>query len=111
MTAKERKRLDAVIALPLDRFRTALKRLTRDELAMLETRIEQLTIKQRWALGSHGIERHRAPNELGLLARRLAETRRAADSRSTISAAQLRLVEPGAGIRELPTVAAVERAA
>jgi hypothetical protein len=111
MTAKERKRLDGMIALPLDRFRTALKRLTRDELALLETRIGQLTIKQRWALGSHGIDRHRAPNELGLLARRLAETRRAAADRARGAATPLHLVETTTAIRELPAVEAAERAA
>ncbi len=89
---KEAKRLDGLIALPLARFRTAIGRLPLDELAALERRIELMTVKQRWALGSHGIERHRAPNELGLLARRLAETRREAEIRSASTSAQLRLI-------------------
>ena len=111
MTANDRKRIDAVIALPLHRFRTALERLTRDELAMLEARIEQLTIKQRWSLGGHGIERHRAPNELGLLARRLAAARRADATRSRAAATRLHLVETASTIQELPAADAVERAA
>ena len=87
------KRLDGLIALPLARFRTAAGQLSLDELAALERRIEQMTVKQRWALGGHGIERHRAPNELELLARRLAETRREVQRREKATSAQLRLIE------------------
>lgn len=75
LTRRERKQLDTLLALPLARFRTAIARLTPDELTALAARIETLEIKQRWTLGSHGIDRHRAPIELGLLARRDAEVR------------------------------------
>ena len=93
MTRREIQCLDALIALPLARFRTAIGRLTHDELAALKRRIELLTVKQRWALGGHGIERHRAPNELGLLARRMAETRREIAARPAAGTTQLRLIE------------------
>jgi hypothetical protein len=76
LTRREKKRLDTLLALPLARFRTAITRLTPEELAALAERIELLEIKQRWTLGSHGIDRHRAPLELGLLARREAEVRK-----------------------------------
>jgi hypothetical protein len=76
LTRRERQRLDTLLALPLARFRTAITRLTPDELTALAERIETLEIKQRWTLGSHGIDRHRVPIELGLLARRDAEVRR-----------------------------------
>jgi hypothetical protein len=88
----EAKRLDALIALPLARFRTAIGRLDAGELAALEDRIELHLVKQRWALGSHGIERHRAPNELALLGRRMDETRHAMAARAQATT-QLHLVE------------------
>lgn len=77
LTRREKKQLDTLLALPLARFRTAIARLSPDELATLAARIELLEVKQRWTLGSHGIDRHRAPIELGLLARRRAEVRHA----------------------------------
>jgi hypothetical protein len=76
LTRRERKQLDTLLALPLARFRAVIAHLTPDELTTLAERIETLEVKQRWTLGSHGIDRHRAPIELGLLARRGAEVRR-----------------------------------
>lgn len=93
LSRKLTKRLDAIIDLPLARFRTAIGRLPLDELEALQERIEVLTVKQRWALGGHGLERHRAPNALELLGRRLAEARREAEARQKVASAQLRLIE------------------
>ena len=104
------KRLDAVIALPLARFRRALSELTSEELAALETRIALQGVKSRWARGNHGIDRHRSPLELDLLARRESETRREREARRG-AVAQLRLVETAPNVRELATVDLEERAA
>ena len=71
-----RQRLDALLALPLGQFRRRLTQLTPDELAALETRIALQEVKQRWARGSHGLERHRAAGELARLARRETAARR-----------------------------------
>jgi hypothetical protein len=110
MTAKNTKRLDALVALPLDRFRTAIARLSPDELAALEARIELLMVKTRWMRGSHGLERHRAPLELALLDRRWIATRRERD-RGRDAVTQLRLVESAPSVRELVVPLADERAA
>src|ERR671910_2602820 len=75
-TRNTTKRLDAMIALPLARFRRTLTELTPEELSALEARIGVQSVKSRWARGGHGIDRHRSTNELGLLARRGGETRR-----------------------------------
>jgi hypothetical protein len=83
--------LDAIIALPMARFRTTLDRLSSDELAALDARIAVQIIRNRWARGGHGIARHRSPNALGLLARRQTETRRALSDRQTIAPAVVRL--------------------
>ena len=104
------RRLDALIALPLARFRRALTELTFEELAALEARIALQSVKSRWARGGHGIARHRSPLELALLARRADETRRERESRRG-AAAQLRLVDTAPAIRELATADLEERAA
>ena len=106
----EAKRLDAMIALPLERFRRALTDLTSEELAALEARIAVQNVKSRWARGGHGVARHRSVLELGLLARRQDETRREREARRG-ALAQLRLVEPAPQIRELATADLEERAA
>ena len=64
------KRLDAIIALPLERFRRALTRLSGEELTALETRLALHAVRSRWQRGGQGMARHRAPNELGRLERR-----------------------------------------
>jgi hypothetical protein len=74
--AKNVKRMDALLAQSLARFRRTLLGLTREELVALDARIDLLAVKQRWARGSHGLERHRSRNELGRLARRQTEVRR-----------------------------------
>ena len=104
------KRLDALIALPLARFRRALTELTPEELSALEARIGVQSVKSRWARGGRGIARHRSTHELGLLARRREETRREREARRG-AAAQLRLVEAAPHVRELPTAHLDERAA
>src|ERR687897_3723174 len=96
------KRLDAMIALPLARFRRALTELTPEELSALEARIGVQSVKSRWARGGHGISRHRSMNELGLLARRQDETRREREARLG-AGVQLRLVESAPHVRELAT--------
>jgi hypothetical protein len=109
-TRKNAKRLDAMIALPLARFRRVLTELTPEELSALEARIALHTVKSRWARGGHGIARHRSMLELGLLARRESETRREREARRG-AAAQLRLVETAPVVRELVAADLEERAA
>lgn len=104
------KRLDAMIALPLERFRRELTELTPEELSALEARIALQSVKSRWARGGHGIARHRSEHELGLLARRQDETRRERESRRW-AVAQLRLVDTAPTMRDLGTADLEERAA
>jgi hypothetical protein len=94
LAARERKRLDAIVAQPLARFRRTLIALTADELTALEKRIAVHMARNQWARGGHGLERHRAISELGLLSRRRAATRHESDLREASEATQLRLVEP-----------------
>ena len=110
MKRNDVKRLDAMIALPLARFRRALPELTPEVLAALETRIAVQSVKSRWARGIYGIARHRSPLELDMLARRQNEARREREARRR-AAAQLRLVEPAPHVRELATADLEERAA
>lgn len=105
------RRLDAQIVLPLAQFRTAIARLTPDELAALGVRIGLLSVKHRWALGGHGMERHRAQGELGLLARRLAEVHRDAQRRSRATSSQLRLIEFEPLLHDLTPPEPVDQAA
>ncbi len=109
-TRKNAKRLDAMIALPLARFRRALSELTPEELEALETRIILQSVKSRWARGSHGVARHQATLDLGLLARRADATRREREIRSG-ALTQLRLVESPATVHEFATPERQDRAA
>ena len=109
-TRMNAKRLDAMIALPLGRFRRALSELTPEELSALEARIAVHSVKSRWARGGHGIARHRSTLELGLLARREDETRREREARRG-AAAQLRLVETAPNIPAFAPVELEDRAA
>ena len=104
------KRLDVLLALPLARFRRALIELTPDELEALEARIGVQSVKSRWARGSHGVARHQSVNELGLLARRAAETRRERELRRS-ALTQLRLVDSPSNVSELASPDPQERAA
>ena len=106
----EAKRMDALLALPLGRFRRVLTQMTPAELEMLEARLGVQSVKSRWLLASHGVARHQAANDLRLLARRAAETRREREARrGTLT--QLRLVEPSANVRELAAPDSQDRAA
>jgi hypothetical protein len=107
---KNAKRLDALLALPLGRFRRALTELTVEELSALEARIALQSVKSRWVRGGHGIARHRSALELDLLARRREETRREWQARRG-AMAQLRLVEPAPAMHDLATADLEERAA
>jgi hypothetical protein len=109
-TRNATKRLDAMIALPLARFRRALSELTLEELSALEARIAVQSVKSRWARGGHGIARHRSTLELDLLARRADATRWERGARHG-AVAQLRLVETAPHVRELATADLEERAA
>jgi hypothetical protein len=102
--------MDALLALPLGRFRRALSGLTPGELETLETRIGLRSVKSRWARGSHGLARHQAANDLRLLARRAAETRRELQARRG-ALTQLRLVESPSNISELVASDSRDRAA
>lgn len=109
LTKAERKHLDTLIALPLARFRAAIARLAPEILTQLEQRIEVMIVKQRWALGGYGIERHLAPLQLGLLERRRAEVRRLRERGP--APVQLSLVEPAPAPLDLSPQALDEQAA
>ena len=96
----ETKRLDALLALPLDRFRRAAARLSGDELAALEARLGVQRMKHRWARGGSGVERHRSPQELALLARRDAALRNEREARMTALPEPIRLATRGASVSE-----------
>src|ERR671910_2289089 len=98
-TRNTTKRLDAMIALPLARFRRTLTELTPEELSALDARIGVQSVKSRWARGGHGLARHRSMHELELLARRQEETRRERQARRG-ALAQLRLVDTVPTMRE-----------
>jgi hypothetical protein len=110
MKRNDVKRLDAMIALPLARFRRALSELTPEELAALEARIAVQSVKNRWARGGHGLARHRSLHDLGLLARRQEEIRRERQARRG-APAQLHLVESAPNVRDLTSADQEERAA
>jgi hypothetical protein len=76
MKKRNTRQLDALLALPLDRFRRTISRLADDELRALGERLEVQLVKNRWARGGHGFARHRAGQELVLLKRRQEELRR-----------------------------------
>jgi hypothetical protein len=67
--------MDALLALPLDRFRRALTGLTTDELTALDARLALQQVRSRWARGGFGIDRHRSSQDLALLRRREAALR------------------------------------
>src|SRR4051812_13108118 len=94
LAAREKKRLDAMVVLPLGRFRRALIALSPEELTALAKRIGVHVVRNQWARGGHGIERLRANNELGLLMRRRMVIRHELERRDSTRAAQLRLIEP-----------------
>ena len=107
----ETKRLDAMLAQSLARFRRTLSHLTDDELTALGRRLALREVRHRWELSGHGLERHRAPLALALLARRRTELDHEREMRTASASRQLRLVETDTGFRTLETPAATEQAA
>ena len=91
--ARERQRLDVVIARPLRAFRREIAQLPDHDLQHLRTRLEARLIGAHFSRGAHGLARHIAGQELPLLERRLALVIARQD---TPHARQLRLVEPAA---------------
>lgn len=107
----ETKRLDAILAQSLARFRRMISQLSIEELSALERRIALREIGLRWELGGHGLERHRAPRTLDLLARRRIELGRERQQRAVSATRQLRLVETDTGMRTLETPVTSDQAA
>ncbi|MBA2597705.1 MAG: hypothetical protein H0V00_13865 [Chloroflexia bacterium] len=95
------KRNDALLALPLARFRRALADLSANELVALEARLAVQQVRSRWARGGSGIARHRVPGELGMLARRAAAVGRARELRLANTPMPIRLVAPETNVRVL----------
>ena len=98
---QETKRLDALLALSLARYRRMLPHLTADELTALERRLTLQEVRHRWELGSHGLARHRAPLALELLSRRRVALVREREQRASTATRQLHLVEVDPGIHTL----------
>src|SRR5262245_26926087 len=108
---KRRKRFDALLGLPLERFRRELTELSAEELTALEERIAVQTMRQRWSLGGHGMERHRAHGELALLERRRLATNLEHKTRESSAVDTRRLVELEPNLVILPASSPNERAA
>jgi hypothetical protein len=68
-------------------------------------------MRLRLALGGHGIERHRAHGELGLLERRRSATRLEREIRNANAGASLHLVEHESNLVTLPTTSGPEKRA
>ena len=113
MTTKriETKRMDALLALPLDQFRRALTRLSANELAALESRLGVQRLKHRLARGGFGVERHRSPLALALLSRREAALRSERETRLDAAPKPLQLAFLGRRTTDLATDAAEKQAA
>jgi hypothetical protein len=107
----ETKRLDAMLAQSLARFRRTISHLTDEELNALDRRIVLQEVRHRWEQGSHGLDRHRAPLALGLLARRRTEVSHEREKRAASATHQLRLVEANSGVRAIEPQMSSERAA
>lgn len=107
----ETKRLDALLAMPLDRYRRALTRLSADEMAALEVRLAAQRMKHRLARGGFGIERHRAVHELALLARRESALRSQREKRIAAAPALIQLVFPEAAVADVTADVGERRAA
>lgn len=111
LTAKKLKRLDAMLALPLAGFRRHLAELSPEELSALEARAAVQMMRNRLALGGHGMARHRAHGELGLLERRRAAMRLERELRGASADSSLRLVEQETNLVILPASVPEGRAA
>ena len=111
LTAKRTKRLDAMLALPLAGFRRHLTELSLEELSALEQRTSVQMMRNRWALGRHGLVRHLAHGEIGLLERRQSAMRLERDFRNASADSSLHLVEQETNLGTLPASDPQERAA
>jgi hypothetical protein len=94
--------MDALLALPLDRFRRALTGLTIDELAALEARLDVQRVRSRWARGGFGVARHRSSQDLALLERRGTALRNEQEDRAARGPEPIQLVFPEAGSETAP---------
>jgi hypothetical protein len=111
LAAKRAKRIDALLALPLREFRRKLTELSPEELSALDQRIAVQMMRNRWALGGHGMERHRAHGELGLLERRRSAARLEREFRNASAGDSLPLLERPTNLVKLPSIDPKERAA
>jgi hypothetical protein len=111
LLTKRTKQLDAMLALPLARFRRRLTEFSPEELSALEQRVAVQMMRNRWALGGHGMARHRAHGELGLLERRRAAIRREREFRGGSTANSLRLVDYETNLVTMLASDSAERAA
>jgi hypothetical protein len=98
----ETKRMETLLALPLERFRRALTGLTPDELAALEARLMLQRVRSRWARGGFGVARHRSSQDLALLGRRETALRHERDDRAARGPEPIQLVFPEAGPETAP---------
>ncbi|MFN8589933.1 MAG: hypothetical protein U0031_00640 [Thermomicrobiales bacterium] len=93
--------LDALIALPLERFRHAISQRPDDELIALRQRLGTRRVGARYARkGGHGIARHSAISELGRLDRRDAAVGVEIARRSTPAPVAIRELFPGGEFHE-----------
>jgi hypothetical protein len=98
----EAKRMDTLLALPLNRFRRALTGLTTEELAALEARLALQRVRSQWARGGFGVARHRSSQDLALLGRRETALHREREDRVARGPAPIQLVFPEAGVETTP---------
>jgi len=100
-----------MLALSLARYRRQLTELTAEELSGLGQRIAVLEMRYRWALGGHGMERHRAQGELARLDRRRTVARLEQELRAANAGSSLHIVERKTNLVTLPPSGDEERAA
>jgi hypothetical protein len=93
LSARERKRLDALIDRPLRAFRAEIRDMTTGDLERLRARLDTRLVGAHFTRSAHGLERHLAGQELPLLERRLALV---SAQQAQPQLRQLRLVEPDA---------------
>lgn len=105
------KRLDSLLGMPLARFRRAIADISDDELAALEARIALQQVRNRWARGSHGSARLRAPHELALLGRRETALQGELERRVDRAPAPIQLVLRDTGVQTLVGAEDEQRAA
>ncbi len=102
LSARERKRLDALIDRPLRAFRAEISHMTASDLERLRARLDTRLVGAHFTRGARGLARHLAGQELPLLERRLALV---SAQQAQPQPRQLRLVEPDARADRLPVPA------